>query len=92
MAILHQVALGAQRIDAWTSLRTACAAGDTVVLMDAAVASGPLFAAAWAQSGVRVCVAAAGDERAALPGTIELIDDHQWWQLIVEHELIQHWM
>ena len=82
MPILHQVALRTDDEPAWENLRIACAAGDTVVLLDTAVAAGFELAQC---NGLRICVPR--DELAdsySFPATIELIDDHQWWQLVAD--------
>lgn len=90
MAILHQVALFADCEKAWESLAAASAPGDIVVLMDPAVAAAAL---ATVCVGVRICLLRSElPDDSAPPEAVELIDDAQWWQLIVDHELIQHWM
>lgn len=92
MAILHQVALHPEDQLAWESLATACVVGDTVVFLDAAVAKACALPC-WEHDGVRVCVPRAElIDGGALPQSFDLIDDGQWCELIVAHELIQHWM
>ena len=92
MAILHQVAAAAARSAVWENLAAALAAGDTLVLFDAALAGLPL-AQRWVDAfGVRVCVPRAELELAMpVPDAVEVIGDDEWLQLIIEHDVIQHW-
>lgn len=98
MAVLHHLATTPSEIDLWRMFVAALAPGDTVILLDRAVAAATEIAAAsridprcrqvrWLVPAVELEVA----DAAPLPVGLAAISDEQWCALIANLDVVLEW-